>query len=99
MALDVEKLEVVNNTEKSQFEIPLEDGDIGLVEYKINGKNIIFTHTEVPPKYEGMGVGSKLARHVMDFARDEGLKVQPLCPFINAYVRRHKEYHNITWGY
>jgi len=35
----------------------------------------------------------------LDYARDHGYKIQALCPFMNAYVRRHKEYHPITWGY
>ena len=91
-------LEVRQNAEAQRFEIDLGD-DTAFVEYKIAGQNILLTHTEVPEAYEGRGIGSHLARHVLDYARTEGYRVQALCPFIAAYVERHPEYQSITWGY
>ncbi len=88
-----------NNTEESRFEIHLDDGSIALVDYQIAGKNIIYTHTEVPPAHEGKGLGGQLAAYAMQYARDNGYKVQALCPFIHRYVRNHPEYHGITWGF
>lgn len=96
--IELSKLEVVHNPEKSRFEITLEGG-MAISEYQLAAKNMIFTHTEVPEAYEGLGVGNKLAQVGLDYARDHGYKIQALCPFMNAYVRRHKEYHPITWGY
>ena len=37
----------------------------------------------------GLGVGSALARRVLDDARKAGESVIPRCPFIAAYIRRH----------
>jgi uncharacterized protein len=63
------------------------------------GNNIVFTHTEVPPAFEGQGVGNKLAKYVLDYAVEHGHQIQPLCPFINAYVRKHKdEYKDHVWN-
>ncbi len=98
MEINVDELEIKNNPEHNRFEMVIGD-KMAEVAYQIAGKNIIFTHTEVPPEFEGMGVGSKLARHVLDYAAAEGYKVQALCPFISAYVRRHPEYQANTWGY
>ncbi|MEL6151336.1 MAG: GNAT family N-acetyltransferase, partial [Chloroflexota bacterium] len=83
----------------SRFEITMPDGSLSMVEYHIAGKNIIYTHTEVPPKYEGNGVAGKLAHHVMEYAQENDFKVQALCPYIAMYVARHEEYQPITWGY
>lgn len=96
--VDKDKLQVVHNPEHKRFEIQL-DGGLAMVEYLLNKKNIIYTHTEVPVEYEGQGIGKILAEHVMNYAREQGLRVQPLCPFIKAYVIRHPEYHDISWGF
>ncbi|WP_228845273.1 GNAT family N-acetyltransferase [Phototrophicus methaneseepsis] len=96
--MDSEQIEVKNNPEKNRFEVILGD-QIAMVQYMIAGKNIVFTHTEVPPEFEGKGIAGKMARVALDFAKDEGYRVQALCPFIAAYVRRHPEYQTITWGY
>lgn len=97
MTIDPNTVEVKNNLEKHRFEIVLGD-KTAFVDYMIAGKNIIFTHTEVPPEYEGTGLGSRLARAALDYAQAEGYKVQAICPFISAYIRRHPEYQANTWG-
>jgi predicted GNAT family acetyltransferase len=98
MTIDVDKLDVVNNTEKSRFEVQVA-ADLAMIEYEIVGTTIIFTHTEVPTAFEGMGIANKMAKVALNFARDSGFRIQPACPFIAAYIRRHKEYQPITEGY
>lgn len=94
-----EKHEVSNNPAQKRFEIALGDDTYAFAEYNIAGKNIIFTHTEVPVAFEGQGIATRLADVAMTYAKDEGLKVQALCPFFKKYVTEHPEYHNITWGF
>ena len=60
-------------------------------EYELFPDRIVFTHTEVPPRHEGHGIGSQLIRFALRSARDRGLKVIPVCPFFDAYVRKHAE--------
>lgn len=86
-----------NNEEANQFEAIVGD-KIAVAEYQLAGKNIIFTHTEVPEELEGQGIGSALAKFALDTAVERGYKIQPLCPFINAYIRRHPEYKEHTWN-
>jgi predicted GNAT family acetyltransferase len=97
MTLDIDSLEVKNNPEEKRFEIKL-GHQIAFVEYLLAGTNIVFTHTEVPAAFEGQGIGNKLAKFVLDYAIEHGYKIQPLCPFINAYVHRHKEYLPHVWN-
>lgn len=91
-------IEVHHNPDAKRFEVRL-DGEIAMIEYMRAGTNIIYTHTEVPPAFEGRGIANALAYSAMEYAKAEGLKVQALCPFVAAYVRKHPEYHSITWGY
>lgn len=87
-------MEVVNNTEENRFEIDLGDG-MAVAEYTLLGKGIIFTHTEVPEEHEGEGVGSRLAAGALDYAREQGWTVYPLCPFIRDWIDRHPEYRDL----
>lgn len=66
------------------------------VEYLSVTKRIIFTHTEVPVALEGKGIGSALAKYVLEYAKEQGLVVMPLCPFIAAYIRKHPEYKELV---
>lgn len=49
----------------------------------------------MPPGLEGQGVGSKLAQTGLNYARREGLRVMPLCPYIAGYISRHPEYKDL----
>lgn len=85
---------VVDNPTAGQFEAHV-DGHVGLVSYIRNGRTIIFTHTEVPKELQGRGVGSVLAKGVLDRARQEGWTVVAKCPFIAKYIERHPDYKSL----
>ncbi|MCA9913541.1 MAG: N-acetyltransferase [Anaerolineae bacterium] len=89
---------VTNNTESKRFEIEI-DGKLAILEYMIHGKNILYTHTEVPEELSGRGLAHELAHTAMEFAKDQGYRVQAICPFVKMYVEKHPEYQSITWGY
>jgi predicted GNAT family acetyltransferase len=82
---------VVDNRAENEFELEV-DGHRAIAAYQLEDDTITFTHTLVPKKLEGRGVGSKLIRAALDSARDRGLKVIPICPFVKAFIERHPEY-------
>jgi len=84
-------IQVTNNTDAHRFEVTI-DGHTAHADYRFNGDTIIFTHTGVPEPIEGQGVGSKLAKAALDWAKEEGYTIQPDCPFISAYIEKHPEY-------
>lgn len=86
---------VINNEAEHRFEIS-QDGLVAFSLYQIEGSLMVFTHTEVPEELEGKGVGSSLARAALDYAREHGFKVLPLCPFIRSYIERHPEYQSLV---
>lgn len=88
---------IVNNTEENRFEWWI-DGQVAFVDYaQTEDEQITFYHTEVPPSLEGKGIGSGLAKHVLDYAQKHHLKVRVLCPFIKTYIQRHPEYQQLTF--
>ena len=86
---------LIDNEAKKQYEF-LIDGVLARIEYiKAQGK-IFLTHTEVPSKLEGKGVGSALVRQVLEDIQQKGLGLVPLCPFVAAYINRHPEYRGLV---
>ena len=98
MDVDLSKVEVVHNAAQKRFEIQLGD-QIAMVKYILGSSEIIFTHTEVPEAFEGQGVASKIAKVAVEYAKAQGLRIRPMCPYMSAYIQRHPEYHSITAGY
>jgi len=82
---------VRDNTQQHRFELDAE-GHVAFSNYRRADGVLTILHTEVPKELEGRGIGSALIRGVLDTARSQGLKVNPVCPFAKSYVERHSEY-------
>lgn len=85
---------ITDNTARHRYELAV-DGATAFVLYRRKPGVITFIHTEVPEALAGRGIGSRLARHVLDAARRDGLRVVPLCPFIADWMARHPEYDDL----
>ena len=69
------------------------DGEmVGFIDYKARSDMLVLLHTEVPPQFEGQGIGSALIRGVLDEVRARGGTIAPVCPFVAAYIRKHPDY-------
>lgn len=66
--------------------IASEDGaKIGEMTYSKAGTDkIIIDHTEVDQNQKGKGIGKILLFKVVDFARENNIKIIPLCPFAKS---------------
>jgi uncharacterized protein len=83
-----------DNTKAHRFEMDL-DGAIAYSNYRREGNVLTILHTEVPEALNGRGIGSALARGILDLARAQGLKVVALCPFVASYLKKHPEYSDL----
>lgn len=57
---------------------------------------LVYHHTFVPPALRGQGIASELAHFALRYARDNGLKVRPTCPFVAAFIRRNPQYRDLV---
>lgn len=87
--------EIIDNRARQRYELAV-DGHVAHVDYARARGTITFIHTIVPEALGGRGIGSKLARHVLDDARRAGEKVIAQCPFIAAYIGKHPEYQDLV---
>jgi uncharacterized protein len=82
-----------------RYEARLDGIVAGFAEYLLTDDLIVFTHTEVDPRFEGRGVGSAIAQFALDDVRAGGRrKVLPMCPFIKGWIGRHPDYHPLVYG-
>ena len=88
---DTPAITVTHQPQQSRFVVEF-DGEIAEAAYHRQGREVHFTHTEVPAAFEGKGVGGELAKTALDWAVGEGLQIVPQCAFIAAYVKRHRQY-------
>jgi uncharacterized protein len=89
-----ESFEVTHNLSESRFQVEIES-HLAVLEYRLDAATIIFTHTGVPSALEGRGLGSKLVRAGLDYARAQGLRVVPQCSFVAAYIQKKPEYQDL----
>ena len=91
-------LEVIqNNGEKHGEFVALFDGkQAGLMTYTWAGADkFIIDHTEVEPAYNGKGVGKAMVYKAVEFARENNLKIIPLCPFAKATFQKNEEIRDV----
>jgi predicted GNAT family acetyltransferase len=87
----MEKYVLKDNVERKRYEFEME-GPKPLIDYIKNNQGVIYlTHTEVPPRLQGQGVGQQLVKEILEDVEKKGLKVVPSCPFVAAYMKRHPE--------
>lgn len=60
---------------------------VGELTYTWSGsKRIIIDHTEIYPPYEGKGIGTKLVGAAVEFARENDIRILPLCSFARKVI-------------
>jgi predicted GNAT family acetyltransferase len=91
------QVEVRDNPAEHRFEARVDGRLAGFTAYELTDGGIMILHTEVDDAFEGQGVGSSMTRQVLDMVRaDDELEVTVLCPFVNAWLRRHPDYQDLT---
>lgn len=80
---------------RSRFELAV-SGTVAFAEYTREGAVLTLTHTEVPEALSGQGIGSALARGVLELCRRRGERVVPRCEFLAAYIARHPAYADMV---
>lgn len=73
------------------------DGErAGFIDYQLDDSRIALLHAETSAAHSGQGMAGQLTQTVLDDARQRGLEVLPLCPYISAWIRKHPEYADLV---
>ena len=89
--------EVVHDTGAQQFRVG-EGADAAVLQYRQTDTRITFLHTLVPEALRGQGIAQKIAHAGLEHAKAEALRVVPICPFVQSYLKKHPEYQTMVEG-
>jgi len=73
------------------------DGHSCLLTYRPSGSHVVFDHTGVPAALQGRGLAAQLVQAGLDWARSEGVKIDPACSYVRVYLQRHPESQDLWW--
>tara|TARA_R110000850_G_scaffold150497_1_gene273249 strand:+ start:161755 stop:162033 length:279 start_codon:yes stop_codon:yes gene_type:complete len=90
------EIQQINRENKGFFKAVSDKKEAGRMTYSWAGKEkFIIDHTEVKPEFNGRGVGKQMVITAVDYARENKLKIIPLCPFAKAMFEKIKEIRDV----
>ncbi|CEG24171.1 Acetyltransferase (GNAT) family protein [Planococcus massiliensis] len=82
--------------ENNRFTVMKDAEELGYISYIPDGDVLTVDHTEVSPKLEGQGVGKQLVEQVVQYARQEGKKIDPQCPFAHGVIEKTPDFQDVV---
>lgn len=95
MKVDLDKLEVSHNKAGNTFEVRI-DGLLSKLDYMQDGKNFVITHVGVHPEFRGQGLAGKIVDASLEYAKQNSLRVIPMCSYAAYYIRKNPQYIELT---
>jgi predicted GNAT family acetyltransferase len=86
-----------DNRALSRFE-DVVDGYAVYASYTQEGDVISITYVEAHPALRGSGAAGRLMTEIMNHAREQGLKIYPVCSYAVAWMNRNPDYDDIRVG-
>ena len=88
----------VNNEKNGYFEAIENNVQAGKMSYVWAGETkIIIDHTEVNPEFSGKGIGKQLLMAVVQSARENKIKILPLCPFAKSVFDKDETIRDVLF--
>lgn len=95
MKLDLNQLEVTHKEANRTFEVEV-DGLLSKLDYIQDGKNFVITHVGVHPELRNQGLAAKIVEAGLAYAKQNSLRVIPMCSYAAAFIRRNPQYLELT---
>ena len=82
---------------KGAFVIEREGKRLAEMTYSMAGDKLIIDHTNVDDALRGTGTGGKLVAAAVEWARANGKKILPLCPFAKSVFDKTPAYGDVLF--
>lgn len=81
---------------RSRFEIE-QDNKTSYLEFETDGHGwLTLWHTEVPEELRGRGLAQELVTTAFQYAKDNNLKVDVVCPIAAHIAKTHPEFQSLV---
>ncbi|QIH79083.1 GNAT family N-acetyltransferase [Macrococcoides canis] len=87
------KMEILQGNNK--FYVGNEAAPDAEITFQPSGDAIVIDHTYTDPKLRGQGVAKQLVERAVDYARENNLKVVPLCSYARVVMERDPEMQSL----
>lgn len=86
-------MEIEHQDDKHRFVAKLPDGQsVGHIEYEVDAEGrLVATHTLVSTEQRGQGIGGQLVDALADYARANGKRIVPVCPYVVAAFKKYPD--------
>ena len=88
---------VRDNPEESRLETEV-NGQLATLRYERHPHAVVLVETEVTRRLRGRGVANALAKWAIETAEHDGLRVVAVCPFVQAFIKRHTRIRGGEWS-
>lgn len=91
--------EVVDNAERSRFELVRGGDVVAFADYRAtgpDGSTLVMPHTVVDHDKRGRGLGAILVRGALDQIRERGQMIVPQCWFVAEFVETNPDYADLV---
>lgn len=86
---------ITDNPSLSRYELK-EEGHVAYADYKRQDGGILaIKYVFAPEALRGSGAAGRLMEGIAVIARSEDLKILPICGYAAAWLRKHKEHHDL----
>lgn len=80
----------------SRFEVEA-NGETAYLEFELDRAGwMTLWHTEVPEALRGRGIAGMLAKTALEYARENQLKVDVVCPLVASYISKNPEFQALV---
>ncbi|WP_270089810.1 GNAT family N-acetyltransferase [Sphingobacterium sp. SYP-B4668] len=88
----------IKDTQKGYFSMIDNEKEAGRVTYTHAGDTkIIIDHTDVSDAYRGQSIGKKIVLEIVSYARENNIKILPLCPFAKSVFDKTPEIKDVLF--
>lgn len=89
-------LEITHLPDRHRF-LAVVDGYDCVLDYRVASSGVLeYYHTYVSPELRGRHIAEQITTFAMDYARDNGFKVIPTCPYVGRFLGLHPEYQDLV---
>jgi len=91
--MNMENTQVIFKDDSIYGEVELfsDDQKVGKMDISVADGKLRVYHTEVDVAHEGKGFAKLLLNRLVSYARENKLRIIPLCPYVRAQFTRHPE--------
>ncbi len=86
--------QIHDNSDRSRFELE-ESGELAYADYIVRDGVLSIKYVFSPEGLRGKGTAGRLMEGVVAHAKDNNLKIIPICGYAASWLRRHPEHGSL----